>query len=130
MIIVVSCIVILCMRRSSRKKGSHVVDNTTKINTDVVMHGNPSYDVAKVDHIYDTIEPGDSDVTDPSYNVHTKAYSNASEDEYNYVKSMQHSDGYLKVYPSTDQSHETQGIHSHPTANTTKQEEYGVVNQP
>ena len=95
MIIVVFCIVILCIRRSHRKKLSNMVDNTAKLSTDVVMHGNPSYDVAKVDHIYDTIKPGDSDVTDPSYNVHTKAYSNASEDECNYVKSMQQSDGYI-----------------------------------
>ena len=141
MIIVVMCIiVILCMRRSPREKGSDVVDNTAKLNTDVVMHGNPSYDVTKANTVHmeysydDTINPRGSDVpitTNPSYNVHTKAYSNASEDEYNYVKSSQHySDRYLKVYPSTDQGHGIQAIHSHPTADTPKQEEYGLVNQP
>ena len=150
-IIVVLCIVLLCMRRSHRKKGSHVVDNTTKINTnvtidhnpsyDITMDNNPSYDVSKVnavDYSYDTINPRDSDLpmtTNPSYNVHTKPHSKTNEDEYNYVhtnKPTQHSevDGCIKINPTTDQSHGIQGIHSHPTANTPKQEEYGVVNQP
>ena len=155
MIILVLCIVILCMRRSHRKKGSNVIDNTTKLNTnvaidhnpsyDITMENNPSYDISKVntmhmDHSYDTINPRDSDLpitTNPSYNVHTKPYSKISEDEYNYVQPnepTQHSefDGYIKIHPTTDQSYGIQGIHSHPTANTPKQEEYeyGVVNQP
>ena len=89
MIIVVLCIVVLCMRRSHRKKGSHVVNNTTKINTNVTIENNPSYDITKantVDHSYETINPGGSDVpitTNPSYNFHTKPYSKTSEDDYN-----------------------------------------------
>ena len=143
MIIVVLCIVILCMRRSHRKKGSHVVDNATKLNTNVTIDHNPSYDVTKVntvymEHLYDTIDPGDSDVpitANPSNNVHTKCYNKTSEDEYNYVQPnefTQHSesDGYMKIYPTTGQSHGIRGVHSHPTANTPKQDEYGVVNQP
>ena len=153
MIIVVLCIVILCMRRSCRKKGSHMVDNTIKLNTNVTIDHNPSYgvtidhnpsyDVTKVntvhmDYSYDTINPGGSDVpitTNPSYNVHTKPYSKTSEDEYSYVQPnepTQHSevDGYIKIHPTIDQSHGIRGIHSHPTAKTPKQEEYGVVNQP
>ena len=148
MIILVLCIVILCIRRSHRKKGSNATDNTTKLNTnvtmdhnpsyDIAMDNNPSYDVSKVDYSYDTINPRDSDLsmtTNPSYNIHTKPYSKTSEDEYNYVQPnelIQHLelDGYIKIYPTIDQSHGIQGIHSHPTANTPKQEEYGVVNQP
>ena len=138
MIILVFCIVILCMRRSHRKTGSHVVDNATKLNTDVAMQYNPSYDVTKVHYIYDTINPGGSDVpitTNPSYNVHTKPYSKTSEDEYNYAQPnepTQHSksDGYIKIYPTIDQSHGIRGIHSHPTASTPNEDEYGVVNQP
>ena len=108
MIIVVSCIVILCMRRSHRKKESHVVDNTIKLNTNVTIDHNPSYDVTKantVDYSYDTINPGGSDVpmtTNPSYNVHTKPYSKTSEDEYNYVQPNelipdQHPEGIIKM---------------------------------
>ena len=46
------------MRRSGRKKQFHVVDNTIKLNTNVTMDNNPSYDV--------TMD------NDPSYDV-TKA---------------------------------------------------------
>ena len=121
MIIVVLCIVILCMRRSHRKKGSDV----TKVNT---VH---------MEHLYDTIDPGGSDVpitTNPSYNVHTQCYSKTSEDECNYVQPnefTQHSesDGYMKIYPTTGQSHGIRGVHSHPTANTPKQDEYGVITE-
>ena len=132
MIIVVLCIVILCMRRSHRKKeDDKVTYSTSKLNTDVAMDNNPSYDVTKantVDYSYDTINPGDSDVpitTNPSYDVHTKPYSKTSEDDYNYVQPnelMQHSDvdGYIKIHPNIDQSHDIS-----PT-----QDEYGVVNQP
>ena len=131
-IIVVLCIVILCMRRSHRKKeDDKVTYSTNKLNTDVAMNYNPSYDVTKantVDYSYDTINPGGSDApitTNPSYNVHTKPYSKTSEDDYNYVQPnelMQHSDvdGYIKIHPNIDQSH---GI-------TPTQDEYGVVNQP
>ena len=136
MIIVVWCIVILCMRRSHRKKGSPVVDNTIKLNTDVTIENNPSYDVTKantLDHIYDSIKLEDSDVINPTYDVHTKPCSKTNEDEWNYIQPnepTQHSDGYIKIYPNTDQSHGIRGIHSHSTANTPEQDEYGVVNQP
>ena len=96
------------MRRSHRKKGSHVVNNTIKINTNVTTENNPSYDVTKgdaVDNVYDTINPGGSDVpitTNPSYNVHTKPYSKTSEDDYNYVQPNelipdQHSEDTIKM---------------------------------
>ena len=138
LIIVMLCIVILCVRRSHRKKGSpvHVVDNTTILNTDVTIENNPSYDVTKantLDHIYDSIKLEDSDVINPTYDVHTKPCSKTNEDEWNYIQPnepTQHSDGYIKIYPNTDQSHGIRGIHSHSTANTPEQEEYGVVNQP
>ena len=101
MIIVVLCIVILCMRRSHRKRDDKVTYSTGKLSTDVTVDCSQSCDVFNsniVDHLYSTIEPGDSDVpitTNPSYNVHTKPYSKTSEDEYNYVQPnehMQHSD--------------------------------------
>ena len=121
MIIVVLCIVVLCMRRSHRKKGSHVDDNTIKLNTNVTIDHNPSYDVTidhnpsyditkanTVDYLYDTINPGGSDVpitTNPSYNVHTTPYSKTSEDEYNYVQPNefipdQHPEGTIKMETS------------------------------
>ena len=65
MITVVLCIVILCMRRCHQKADNNVSYNTTELNTDVTIHPNPSYDVAKVN------------------TVPTKPYS---EDEYNYVQ--------------------------------------------
>ena len=83
MIIVVLCIVILYMRMSHRKKELHVDDNTAKLNADVTLDYNPTYDVIK-----NAINPGDSVApftTNSSYNVHSKPYSKTSEDEYNYV---------------------------------------------
>ena len=112
MIIVVLCIVILCIRRSHRKRMFRIDDdkvfyNTTKLNTDVTIEDNPSYDITKantVDYSYDTINPGDSDVpltTNPSYNVDTKPYSKTSEDE-DYIQPnelTQYSDvdGHIKI---------------------------------
>ena len=140
MIIVVLCIVILCMRRSHRKKGfkdDKVTYSTSKLNTDITMNHNPSYDVTKastVDYSYDTINPGGSDVpitTNPSYNVHTKPYSKTSEDDYNYVQPNDTDvDGYIKIHPNIDQSHVIRGIHPYSTANTPLQDEYELVNQP
>ena len=66
--------------------------NATKLNTDVTIDNNPSYDVTKantLDHSYSTINPGGSDVPitiNPSYDVPTKPYSKTSEDDYNYVQ--------------------------------------------
>ena len=134
MIIVVLRIVILCMRRSHRKKDDKGTYGIDKLNTgviliirnpscDVTIDHNPSCDVTKantVDYSYDTINPGGSDVpiiTNPSYNVHTKPYSKTSEDEYNYVQPND-VDGYIKIYPSTGQSHDIRGIHSHSIANS------------
>ena len=83
-ITVVLCIVILCMRRCHLKADNNVSYNATELNTDVTIHPNPSYDVAKantvtVDSLYNTIRPGDLVVpitTNPSYNVPTEPYSN------------------------------------------------------
>ena len=100
-ITVVLCIVMVCMRRSYMKKGSPVDDNTTKLNTDVTIDNNPSYDVTKantLDHSYNTINPGSSDVPitiNRSFNVPTKPYSKTSKDDYNYVQPnelVQHSE--------------------------------------
>ena len=101
MITIVLCIVILCMRRCHRK-GTFPADDrssniTTKLNENVAIENNPSYDVIKantVGSLYNTIKPGDSDVpitANPSYAVPTKPYSKTSEDEYNYVQPNQHS---------------------------------------
>ena len=101
MITVVLCIVIVCVRRSHMKKGSPVDDNATKLNTDVTIDNNPSFDVTKantLDHSYTTINPRGSDVPitiNPSYNVPTKPYSKTSKDDYNYVQPdafVQHSE--------------------------------------
>ena len=101
MITVMLCIVIVCMRRCHMKEGSPVDDNTTKLNTDVTIDNNPSYDATKantLDHSYSTINPGGSDVPitiNPSHNIPTKPYSKTSEDDYNYVQPnelVQHSE--------------------------------------
>ena len=127
MITVVLCIVFLCMRRSHRKEESPVNDSTSQLNT---------YDFTKaiaLEHVYDTIKLEDTDAINPPYDALTKPYSKTSENEYNYIQPnelTQHSDGYSKVDPTTDQSHGIRGIHSRSTANTPEQDEYGVVNQP
>ena len=137
MIIVVLCIVILCMRRSHRKKGfkdDKVTYSTSKLNTDITMDHNSSYDVTKastVDCTYDdTINSDVPITTNPSYNVHTRPYSKTSEDDYNYVQPNDTDvDGYIKIHPNIDQSHGTRGTHSYSTANIPKQDEYELVNQ-
>ena len=88
MITAVLCIVILCVRRCHQK----IDYNKTELNTDVALHPNPAYDVAKadmVDSLYSGIRQGDLDVpitANPSYHIPTKLYSKTSEDEYNYVQ--------------------------------------------
>ena len=138
MIIVVLCTVILCVRRSHRKKeDDKVTYTTTKLNTNVTIDHNPSYDVTKantLDCTYDdTINPGDSGVpitSNPSYDVHSKPYSKTSEDDYNYVQPNDTDvDGYIKIHPNIDQSHGTRGTHSYSNANIPKQDEYELVNQ-
>ena len=112
MITVVLCIVILCMRRSYRKKQFSMDDKVyydfTNLNTNVKLDHNPSYVATTPDHdtvAYSTVKPRDFSVSitsnpsyyipftsNPSYNVPTKPYS---EDEYNYVQPNefdQHSD--------------------------------------
>ena len=138
MIIEVLCIVILCMRRCDGKGDDRVPCSINKLNTGVSTEYNPLYDVTKASTVDYLNNPGDSDVpitTNPSYNVHTRPYSKTSEDDYNYVQPnepMQHSDvdGYIKMYPNVDQSHDVRGIHLHSTANGPKHGEYVVVNQP
>ena len=96
------------IRRCHRERDYKVTYNTTKLNTDVTIHNNPSYDVTKantLDHSYSTINPGGSDVPitiNPSYDVPTKPYSKTSEDNYNYVQPnvfVQHSEleGVIKM---------------------------------
>ena len=88
-ITVVLCIVILCSKRSYRNRTSSV-DNQysgTKVNTDVTIEHNPSYDVIKMDN--STIKSGDLNVSDPSCSTPTKPYS---EDEYNFTQYVHHSD--------------------------------------
>ena len=77
-VIVLMCIVILCMRRRTYHKFlTKLHDNK---NSTIIKVNNPSYDNTK---------PEDSDIpitANPSYDVLTKPYSKASEDEYNYVQ--------------------------------------------
>ena len=102
MIIVMLCIMILCMRRSYRKKQFSMDDKVcdfTDLNADVKLdhNHNPSYVVDTPDTVYySTVKPQDSSVSitnnpsyytpvtsNPSYNVPAEPYS---EDEYNYVQ--------------------------------------------
>ena len=136
MITVVLCIVIVCVRRCHRKEDNKLTYNTTKLNTDVTIDNNPSYDVTKantLDHSYSTINPGGSDVPitiNPSYDVPTKPYSKTSEDDYNYIQPdelIQHSDldGYLKIYPNADQFYNDTNL-----PKNAEPAEHRVINQP
>ena len=146
MITVVLCIVIVCVRRSHRK-GKFPVDdkvlyNTAKLNDNVVIENNPSYDVTKantVGSLYSTIEPEDSDVpitANPSYAVPTKPYSKTSEDEYNYLQLNQYPDLDDTIKMDTNPSYGvTTGedraaafsAHSADTKATSKQYDYDYV---
>ena len=89
---VVLYIVIVCIRRCHKQEDNKVTYNTTKLNANVTIDNNPSYNVTKantLDQSYSAINPGGSDVPitiNPSYNVPTKPYSKTSEDDYNYVQ--------------------------------------------
>ena len=77
MITVVLCIAIVRMRRCHRKADNKVTCNTTKLNTDVTIDDNPSYDVTKantVDISYNTIKPQGSDVPITSNPLYLKIY--------------------------------------------------------
>ena len=143
-ITVVLCIVIVCMRRCHRERDYKVTYNTTKLNTDVTIDNNPSYDVTKantLDHSCSTINPGGSDVLitiNPSYNVLTKPYSKTSEDDYNSVQPnelVQHSnledtikmDTNLSYEVSTGKDRETAFSTTVKISDTTKQYDYDYV---
>ena len=93
MITAVLCIVIVCVRRSHEKGkftlNDKVLYNTTKLNTNVTIEYNPSYDVAKVNAMDNgsTITPGNSDfpiTPNPSYSTHnetTNKYSNGQHND-------------------------------------------------
>ena len=144
MITVALCIVILCMRRCHRERGNKIASNTTKLNTDVTIDNNPSYDVTKantLDHSYSTINPGGSDAPitiNSSYDVPTKPYSKASEDDYNYVQPnefVQHSnledtikmDTNPSYGVSTGEDRETAFSTTVTNSDTTKQYDYDYV---
>ena len=114
-ITVVLCIVMLCIKRYHKNKASSVDDqvsySTTKLNTDVPIEHNPSYDVIKADNR--TIKL--------YYNIPIKPYSKASEDECNYAQPNQHSDLMETVKMDSNPSY---GV------STGDLGEYGVVNQP
>jgi len=84
--------VILFIKRS-HKKGKFPIEydkafnDTTKANAAVTIEHNPSYDVIK----FNTVDySSDVPVTpNPSYDVTTKPYSKATEDDYNYVQSIE-----------------------------------------
>ena len=89
-IIVLMCIV--CMRRSHRMATFPVDNKAHSESANVSIEKNPAYDVTKVnaiDHTYNTIKPGESDIpitANPSYDVRTKPCSKTSEGDYNYVQ--------------------------------------------
>ena len=146
MITAVLCIVIVYMRRCHRERDYKVAYNTSKLNTDITMYidNNPTYDVTKantLDHSYSTINPGGSDVPitiNPSYNVPTKPYNNASEDDYNYIQPdqfIQHSnledtikmDTNPSYGVSTRKDRETAFSTTVTNSDTTKQYDYDYV---
>ena len=89
-IIVLLCIVIVCMRRSRNKKTFSLNStnyNASKLNTQVMIENNPSYDVTKADYSCNKQRDTDIPITvNPSYGVSTKPYIGTNEDNYNYVK--------------------------------------------
>ena len=92
MIIVVLSIVIVCVRRSHEKGkftlNDKVLYNTTKLNTNVTIEYNPSYDVAKVNAMDNssTITPGNSDfpiTPNPSYCTHNETTDKYGNEQHN-----------------------------------------------
>ena len=100
------------MRKCHRKRDNKIAYNIANINTDVTIENNPLYDVIELDHSYSTINPGGSDVpitVNPSYNVPTKPYSKTSEDDYNYLQLIQHSNLEDTIKMDTNPSHRVTG---------------------
>jgi len=99
-VIMLLCIAITCMRRSHNKKAfslSSTNYNASKLNTQVMVESNPSYDVTKADYSYSKREDSDIPTTvNPSYGVSTKPFSRSDEDDYNYVQPKE-SDEYLDL---------------------------------
>ena len=88
-ILVLLCIVIAYVRRSHKKAVNKMFHNASKLNTNVMIESNPSYDVTKPDtgnSLYSTIKRDIPITANPSYSVSSKPYNKASKDEYNYVQ--------------------------------------------
>ena len=88
-IIVLLCIVMVYMRRSHKKAMNNMFHNVTRLNTNVVIESNPSYDVSKADtgnSLYSTIKREVPINANPSYGISSKPYNKANKDEYNYVQ--------------------------------------------
>ena len=135
-IIVLMCIVIVCMRRSHKKATNKMFHNASKLNTEVMIESNPSYDVTKPDtgnSLHITIKRDIPITANPSYSVSSKPYYKASKDEYNYVEPNefnQHSgfeDTIKKdVNPVTTEDSRT-ATHQ-PSHNATKEYDYAYTN--
>ena len=129
-ITVVSCMVILCMRRS--RKGSFILNdkvlyNATKPNAVVTLQDNPSYVVNKANTIID-----DNDIPltpNPSYNICMKAYTKANEDGYEQVyEFIQHS-GFndaikMQANPSYGESTREDGVANFSAASDSNDYDY------
>ena len=137
MIIVVLCVVILCMRRSHRKRDKKVLYNISKPNTNIAINNNPSCNVIKVntvDHEYSTIKPEGSYVSLlPPHDATTNQY------DYPYFE-----DNVLILHPivaanTSDSAKEVQ-MEIYATDHDDKKDDhsassgepavYGVINQP
>ena len=83
-ITMVLCTVVLCVRRSCRKKKFHVYDQVlysrTILNTSVVINQNPLYDVSNANKVDTFHEARDSNINSPS--SHSAIYEEAHNYEY------------------------------------------------
>ena len=135
-ITVVLCIVILCVRRN--KEGASPVDNkvfnnttSCKLNINVTIQNNPSYDVTEADYLY--IMPGDPDVpisTNPSYSVPAKPYSKTSKDEHSYEQSDEFNQYSGLEATITMDVNPSYGISTAKGVQQSNEGECGVFNQP
>ena len=96
------CIVMLCVKRFYKEKASseRLSYNTSKLQKDIPIGQNPSYDVIEMAN--GGIKRGDTDIlitTNPSYAAAAKPYScKASDDECNYVQTnINEPDEYLDL---------------------------------
>ena len=124
------CVIILCMRRSHKRDDKVSYNTTNKLNTDVTIDHNPSYEITKPNTADNrTVTNSDTKAHQSSCGATTKQY------DYDYVRDdhLLHHNTATNITGDVKEGEYVHSPHLFLDASSAKQVdgvEYGVVNQP